>query len=66
ETSNERRRISEYGRSGSHLNRHVDSVLSAGKCIWYRAIAVNSKADARVLQDRLLAKFGYPWNRHGQ
>ena len=62
ETCNERRRISSYARSGSHLAGIIDEHLREGWCLYYRAQSRDKKADARRMQDSLLARYEYDWN----
>lgn len=65
ETVNERKRISTYGRSGSHLAKTIDNHLRRGWLIYYRAVICESKTHAKRLQDNLLRSFRYDWNRIG-
>jgi GIY-YIG domain-containing protein len=62
ETSNEERRMSQYGRDGSHLSEIIKWHLKQGWCIYYRSYAVRSKAEAVQMQKRMLDKFKYDWN----
>jgi hypothetical protein len=63
ETKDEERRMSEYGRDGSHLAALIDWHLREGWHLYYRACAMPTKATACALQDRLLARYRYEWNR---
>lgn len=63
ETDNERRRLSCYARSGSHLAELIDAHLDEGWCLYYRAQARPSKREALAMQNRLLARFWYEWNK---
>lgn len=63
ETCNERARVSCYARSGSHLSEIIDWHLRQEWCLYYRAFAVESKAEAKRMQDELLRKFQYDWNK---
>ena len=62
ETSNERRRVANYARSGSHLSEIVDEHLRRGWTLCYRAQAAPTKAAGEAMQDRLLDRFEYDWN----
>jgi GIY-YIG domain-containing protein len=62
ETANERKRMSEYGRDGSHLSKIIRWHLREGWCLYYRSWAVNSKAQAFAKQNALLAQYEYDWN----
>lgn len=65
ETCNERARMNQYARDGSHNNGPIGEVLRAGKCLYYRACAMSSKQEAKSMQDRMLRKYKYEWNVHG-
>ncbi len=62
ETNNEKSRMTRYGRDGSHLSKRIDRHLKDGWHIWYHACACKTKADAKRMQDSLLAKWEYDWN----
>ena len=62
ETGNEKRRISAYARHGSHLSEIIDWHLKKGWCLFYHAQAKKTKAAAKKMQNRLLAKYDYDWN----
>ena len=62
ETINERQRVIAYASHGSHLSHIVNQHLRDGWTLWYRAQAMDSKAQAKALQDRLLSRFDYDWN----
>ncbi len=62
ETGNERERIGEYARRGSHLSEEIDSHLREGWYLYYRALACATKEEAKRLQDRLLSHWKYDWN----
>ena len=62
ETANERKRLSEYARSGSHLSSTIARHLRDGWCLYYRACACSSKKAAKEMQDSLLARNKYDWN----
>jgi hypothetical protein len=53
ETKNERERMRQYARHGSHLSKTIDWHLKQGWCLFYRGMAVPSKAAACPLQVRL-------------
>ena len=62
ETTNERKRVANYARNGSHLSRIINQQLRKGWALWYRAQATKSKAAAKAMQNRLLDRFDYDWN----
>lgn len=62
ETANERRRLTLYAQHGSHLARIIDDHLKKGFTLYYRAVALRTKEDAKDMQDNLLAKYDYDWN----
>lgn len=62
ETANERTRMSQYGRDGSHLSELIQWHLKEGWCIYYRSWATNTKKEAVAMQNRLLAQYKYDWN----
>lgn len=66
ETKHEKTRIKEYAARGSHLSAEIDRELRNGWTLWYRAQAKDTKAQAKAMQDRLLAEYAYPWNILGQ
>lgn len=63
ETLSESGRMSSYARHGSHLSDIIDDHLKREWTLYYRAVACRSKRDARKLQDNLLRKFKYDWNK---
>src|SRR5262249_44616386 len=63
ETNNERRRMSTYGHSGSHLSKMIDWHIRQGWSIYYRAIACPTKEAAKQMQDNLLRRYSYDWNQ---
>jgi len=63
ETNNERRRMSDYGRRGSHLSKVIDWHLRQGWHLYYRARVCGTKRLAKIMQDNLLNRFEYDWNR---
>jgi len=65
ETGNERSRLTCYARHGSHLSSIIDSYLAGGWSLYYRAQALASKEAAKQMQDNLLARHSYAWNRVG-
>lgn len=62
ETSNEKKRMASYARSGSHLAREIDWHLKEGWCLRYRGYGCNSKKEAVEMEKRMLKKFKYDWN----
>lgn len=56
ETRNERRRLSDYARHGSHLSAIIDDHLRQGFTLHYRAMALPSKAAAKRMQDSLMLR----------
>ena len=62
ETKNERARMRQYAKHGSHLSKTIDWHLKEGWCLYYRGTCCASKADAVAMQNRMLAKFKYDWN----
>jgi hypothetical protein len=65
ETGNEKRRMSRYGRDGSHLSKEINYHLRQGWHIYYHAWACSSKKAAKRMQDNLLRRRKYDWNRIG-
>lgn len=61
-TVNEKKRLSRYGRDGSHLAEIIQSHLRNGWCLYYRARAKGSKIEAEVMERRMLSKYDYDWN----
>jgi hypothetical protein len=62
ETKNERTRMKQYASDGSHLSRIIDWHLKEGWCLYYRGHKARSKAQAREMQNRMLARYKYDWN----
>lgn len=62
ETSNERKRVAAYASHGSHLSEIIHSHLKDGWHLYYRARSANSKNDAIMMQNNLLARWEYSWN----
>jgi|GEM_PF-1167823 hypothetical protein len=62
ETLNEKKRMAAYAQHGSHLSEVIARHLKNGWHLYYRAQAVNTKGQAKKLQDLLLAQFDYDWN----
>lgn len=62
ETKNEKKRIAAYACHGSHLSEIIDDHLRRGWALWYHATALDSKAAAAAMQNRLLKRFKYDWN----
>jgi len=63
ETGNEKRRLKEYAKHGSHLSKKINQAVRKGWCIFYRAQAKNSKKEAITMQNNLLDNFEYEWNK---
>ena len=63
ETTNERSRIKCYARNGSHLSKIINRHLNAGWHLYYRATGCVSKIAAKQMQDNLLNRFKYDWNK---
>lgn len=63
ETSNEKRRMAAYAQHGSHLSEIIHSHLNRGWHLWYRARMARSKGEAVWMQDNLLSRWDYDWNR---
>ena len=63
ETLNERRRILTYAKTGSHLSELVIESLNDGWHLYYHAILCQTKESAILLQNRLLFKYFYEWNK---
>lgn len=66
ETKSESARISSYGAGHSHLSKTIDSYLRRGFNLYYRGMAVSSKAEAKAMQDNYLSEYDYEWNTQGQ
>lgn len=62
ETTNEKRRVAAYARSGSHLADLIATHLRDGWSLYYRAQAMSRKAAAKRMQDSLLLHHEYDWN----
>jgi len=62
ETTNERKRVATYARSGSHLADIIAEHLDDGWSLYYRAQATPTKAAAKRMQDSLLSHHEYDWN----
>jgi hypothetical protein len=62
ETVNERRRLSNYGRDGSHLANIIARHLRDGWHLYYRARVAQSKKHAVQMQNNLLLRWNYDWN----
>jgi hypothetical protein len=61
-TKNERRRMSCYGRDGSHLSDIIRKNLQAGWHLYYRSWAFDTKADAAAMEVRMLSRWKFDWN----
>ncbi len=62
ETGNEKKRLSDYARHGSHLAHIIAQDIKKGYSLYYRAQAMLSKKDAKRMQNNLLQRFQYAWN----
>jgi len=62
ETANLKDRISKYAQNGSHLADLIHDELCLGKSLHYRFQRKDSKDDAIIMQNNLLARYDYPWN----
>jgi hypothetical protein len=63
ETVNEQRRVIAYASHGSHLSDIIAWHLARGWHLFYRAQLKRSKRAAVRLQNNLLARFAYDWNK---
>jgi hypothetical protein len=63
ETKNERKRMGQYACHGSHLSETIDRHLEEGWCLYYRGTALQTKAAAVEMQNRMLGYFKYDWNQ---
>lgn len=63
ETINERSRILCYAKNGSHLSSLIDEALERGWYLYYHAILCQTKETAVALQNRLLYRYYYEWNK---
>jgi len=61
-TSNEKARMSSYGRNGSHLAEIITYHLNRGWHLYYRAWAFDTKAEAEKMERSMLARHEYDWN----
>ena len=61
-TGNEKRRMSGYGRDGSHLANVIRNHLREGWSLYYRGWCCKSKEEADAMERRMLANFAFPWN----
>jgi hypothetical protein len=57
--------MSRYGSDGSHLSKMINYHLRQGWHIYYHAYACPSKKAAKQMQDNLLRRWEYDWNRIG-
>jgi len=63
ETVNEKTRLSSYAHHGSYRSSIIDKHLLKGYTLYYRAQAMPSKSAAKRMQDNLLQRFQYAWNK---
>jgi hypothetical protein len=61
-TGNEKERMTQYGRDGSHLAEIIRQHLNKNWSLSYRGWCCDSKEDAAAMERRLLNKFKFPWN----
>jgi hypothetical protein len=61
-SGDEKKRMSTYGRDGSHLAKIIRSHLRDGWALYYRGWCCDSKEDADAMARRMLKNFDYPWN----
>ena len=62
ETGNEKKRLSDYARHGSHLHNIIKKHLKQGHVLYYRAQAKRSKTAAKQMQNNLIKMYKYDWN----
>ncbi len=63
ETASEKNRMARYGSDGSHISELINEQIDEGKHIWYRAQYCRTKQAAKKMQDNLLKRFRYDWNK---
>lgn len=58
-------RIRDYLRNGSHKQDLMNDALLKGHELWVRVkpTTVNRKLNAERMENKLLAKYNYPWNK---
>lgn len=61
-TTNEDKRMEDYGCVGSHLKKIIDSKLGKGFILYYRAQAKKTSKQAKRCEKKLLSKHYYCWN----
>lgn len=61
-TVNEKKRMSSYGRDGSHLAEIIRAHLKDGWSLYYRGQCCTSKEAAEAMERRMLGRFRYDWN----
>ena len=64
ETTNEQKRMISYAQHGSHITEIVSESLENGWFLYYRAQALSSKKAAQKMQNSLLNRFEYEWNKN--
>jgi hypothetical protein len=62
ETINEKQCLTRYARHGSHLSKIIEERLKRGFILYYRAVAFQTKEQAKAMQDNLLTQYDYDWN----
>jgi hypothetical protein len=63
ETANEKKRVIAYASHGSHLSEIISWHLNQGWTLWYRAVSLGTKKQAKAVQNSLLKRFDYDWNK---
>jgi hypothetical protein len=61
-SSNEDRRMLDYGSNGSHLEDIIQRHLEDGWHLYYRGWCCGSKKQGEAMERRMLSKWDYPWN----
>ena len=62
ETGNLRKRMSDYGKEGSHLNDVIDEALDQGYSLYFRYQRRRTKWTAQRSEMYYLDKYDYDWN----
>ena len=56
-------RIVSYCKHGNHKSDHINKALSRGYELWVRFMPTGSEKEARKMEDYLLGKYDYAWNK---
>ncbi|XP_050121398.1 protein EFFECTOR OF TRANSCRIPTION 2-like [Malus sylvestris] len=64
QADNVRTRLQQYGRSGAHLGKEFEDLLSRGNSIAYRWASLENQSDALKTENRRLGTYNYAWNRN--